>query len=222
MDNNNFQVGKEIQKDIMTDEKKQAFLEMSKASNELSKHKRKKFLIIISIIVSIILIIKIFFGTIEINNIFGYPNQSTRFYKVTINDKLISSNYILRHTIPIIPFLVNINSFYLGTNYVTQSNGVNFISDGSDKYLIDIESYSCYTGEYQIRCNNEKSDMKKENDTKYSKMTIVRTNNPYEEVYNGPFINDITSYVSKKGVYAITITAKYSLIETEVYFYFIK
>ena len=62
--------------------------------------------------------------------------------------------------------------------------------------------------------------MKEKKDTKYTNLTITRTSNPYEEVYSGKFINDITPYIKERGVYCIEITAKYSLIETKVYFYF--
>lgn len=62
--------------------------------------------------------------------------------------------------------------------------------------------------------------MKQNNDTKYTNLKIVRTSNPYEEIYNGKLVYDIAPYVEKKGTYYVEITASYSLIETKVYFYF--
>ncbi len=60
----------------------------------------------------------------------------------------------------------------------------------------------------------------KNNDTKYTQVKITRTSNPYEVIYQGKYIDDITPYVVKKGNYHVAITAKHGLTESEVYFYF--
>ena len=66
----------------------------------------------------------------------------------------------------------------------------------------------------------DSQEMKENNDTKYTNLKITRTNKPYEVVYDGKYINDITKYVKEKGIYAVTITAEYSNIDTDVTFYF--
>lgn len=201
------------------EQKVEAFNELNKTTNELRKIRKKKCLIIFSILILIIVVIKVFFGTIELNNIFGYPSQRARFYKVTINGKQISVNYNLKHKIPIIPFLINFNSYYLGNN-IYGNDDIFFTANGSEKYIIDITSYSCYSNNYQVECKDSSQNMKENNDTKYTNLKITRTTNPYAEVYSGKYIDDISPYLKQKGTYCVEITAKYSLVETKIYFYF--
>lgn len=127
----------------------------------------------------------------------------------------------MTHKVPIIPFLINFNSKYIGGNYIKgDEDATMYKPDDSDKFIINIDSYSCYSNDYQVECRFDTQEMKKNNDTKYTNLQIVRTNNPYEEIYNGEFVNDITDYVKSKGVYYVGVTAEYSLIETQVSFYF--
>lgn len=211
-----------IKKEEIEKAKTEVLKEMNEIEKEIKKTRRKKFLKFILFVVVIASLIKIFFGTIEINNFLYYPPNKVRFYKVTVNDTLISAEYYIRHKIPIIPYLVHFNSYYYGINYVEEyEHGPYFYDDGSKEYLIDIKSYSCYAGNYQIECSNyEPEIMKKNDDTKFTNMKITRTTKPYEEVYNGKFINNITPYIREKGTYTIEITAKFSLVETKVDFYF--
>ena len=173
------------------------------------------------IIIIVVTFIKIVFGTIELYNPLGYPTHKIRFYEVSVNDKLTSVDYTTTHKIPIIPYLINFNSKYFGVNIIEGDSDYSFFaSDGSTKYILNINSYSCYSGKYQIECKSNDQITKKNNDTKYTKLKIVRTTNPYEEVYNGKFKKDISEYVKKRGRYSVTITAEYSLVDTEIYFYF--
>lgn len=202
-------------------QRKEILLEINKSDKEIKKDRKNKILLVGGILFIVIIVIKILFGTIEIYNIFGYPSSKARFYKLTINGEETTVNYTLTHKIPVIPFLVNFNSIYLGGSYITgDEDGTSYKPDNSDKFVINIDSYSCYSKDYQIECKFDNQNMKKNNDTKYTNLQIVRTNNPYEEIYNGKFVNDITQYVKSKGVYYVGITAEYSLIETQVYFYF--
>lgn len=205
----------------MKKKNKEILIEINKIDNEIKKQKKQKLFKLVIIILLIIIIIKLFFGTIEIYNIFGYPSNRTRFYKVTINNELNTVNYNLKHKIPIIPFLINFNSIYQGGNQIVKDlDDVYFYENNSEKYIIDISSYSCFYNNYQVDCRESTQKMIKNDDTKYTNLKIIRTSNPYEELYNGKFITDITPYVIEKGVYYVGITAKYSLVETEVFFYF--
>lgn len=202
-------------------EKRKLVNEINKHDDEMRKNRRKKIIKLFSIIIIIVLIIKVFFGTIELYNVFGYSKSKARYYKVTINDKQVPVSYTLRHKVPIIPYLVNFNSYYLGNSYIKGQDNNTFKADGSSKYILNINSFSCYYDEkYLIECTNNGQYMKENNDTKYSNLKITRTSNPYNEVYNGKYIDDITPYVTTNGIYHIEITAKYGLIETKVYFYF--
>ena len=204
--------------------KQKAILDYMQSSHEFYEkyHKTKKIkFLIIALIVFAIIMIKIFFGVIEIPNIFGYPPSNARFYKVKINNEQISVSYDLKHAFPIIPFLIHFNSYYLGNSDIYGTDtGPFFKQNGSDKYIIDISSYSCYWKNIQVECKNTKQEMKENKDTKYTNLTITRITNPYEIIYDGKYIDDFTNYVKEKGEYAVVITAKYGLTESKVYFYF--
>jgi len=215
--NNKFTPNKEeIEK-----KRKEILFEINKTSSEYKKSKKENFIIIISSIFIIVLFTKIVFGVVDIPNIFKYPLNKTRFYKVTLNGELITTEYVLTQRIPIIPYLINLKSGTFGQNYVTSDeDGSYYKTNDLDKFIIDIDSYSCYYKGSQTICKDDRQEMEKNNDTKYTRLTIYRTTNPYEEIYNGKFINDITPYIKDKGkgVYSITIYAEYSFIETEVNF----
>lgn len=200
-------------------QRKELLFEMNKLDNEMRKSRKKKFVIIFSIILIIIVIIKIFFGTIELYNILGASPSNARYYKVMVNDKQVAVSYTSTKKIPIIPFLVNFNSVYMGNSDIEGDDTGNFYKDESNKYIIDINSYSCYYKEIQVECKNNQQEMKKNKDEKYPLLTITRTTNPYEVVYKGKYIENITPYITKKGQYHIGITSKYGLTKDEIYFY---
>lgn len=203
-------------------QQKKLLVEMNKLDNEIRKSRKKKIIIITSIILIIITVIKIFFGTIQLYNVFGASPSKARYYNVTVNNKQVAVSYISTKKIPIIPFLVNFNSVYMGNSYVKGDDTGNFFNnDGSEKYIIDINSYSCYYENIQMECTNNEQNMKQNSDTKYTNLSITRTTNPYKKIYTGKYIDDITSYITEKGNYHIEITAKYGLIETKIYFYII-
>lgn len=203
-------------------QQKKLLVEMNKPDNEIRKSRKKKIIIITSIILIIITVIKIFFGTIQLYNVFGASPSKARYYNVTVNNKQVAVSCISTKKIPIIPFLVNFNSVYIGNSYIKGDDTGNFFyNDGSDKYIIDINSYSCYYENIQMECTNNEQNMKQNSDTKYTNLSITRTTNPYKKIYTGKYIDDITSYITEKGNYHIEITAKYGLIETKIYFYII-
>ncbi len=98
--------------------KKEAILEYMKSTNELHEERKRKFIIISLTIIFVIIVIKVSFGTIELYNIFGYPSSKARYYKVTVNDKQVAVSYTLRRKIPLIPYLINFNSTYLGNSHI--------------------------------------------------------------------------------------------------------
>ena len=202
-------------------QQQELLIEMNRLDNEMKKDRKKKIIIITSIVLVIIVVIKIFFGTIELYNIFGASPSNARYYNVTVNNTQVSVSYKSTKKIPIIPFLVNFNSVYLGNSYIDgDDTGDYFWQDGSDKYIIDIKSYSCYYQNIQTECKYNTQKMKQNNDEKYPLLTIIRTSNPYEIIYEGKYTENIAPYITKKGVYYIGIIAKYGLTTDEVYFYF--
>ena len=204
-------------------QQKELLIEMNKLDNEMRKARKKKIIVITLIILIIFTVIKIFFGTIQLYNVFGAPPSKARYYNVTVNNKQVAVSYISTKKIPIIPFLVNFNSVYMGNSYIKGDDTGNFFyNDGSDKYIIDINSYSCYYENFQIECTNNEQNMKQNTDTKYTNLSIIRTTNPYKKIYTGEYIDNVTSYIREKGQYHIEITAKHGLIETKIYFYIVR
>ena len=204
-------------------QQKELLIEMNKLDNEMRKARKKKIIIITLIILIIITVIKIFFGTIQLYNVFGASPSKARYYNVTVNNKQVAVSYISTQKIPIIPFLVNFNSVYMGNSYIKgDDTGKFFYNDGSDKYIIDINSYSCYYENFQTECTNNEQNMKQNTDTKYTNLSITRTTNPYKKIYTGEYIDNVTSYIREKGQYHIEITAKHGLIETKIYFYIVR
>lgn len=202
--------------------KKEALREYIESSQQLQKERKKKFIIISSVIIVFVVIIKIFFGTIELYNVLGLPSSNGRYYKLTINGEQIGVAYTLKRKIPIIPYLINFNSVYLGnSDIVGNDTGPNFYSNGSENYTIKLNSYKCYYNDIQVECKTNDQTMKKVKDEKFKKMVITRISNPYGEVlYDGEMIENIAPYVKDKGIYHIGITSKYGLNESEIYFYF--
>lgn len=204
-------------------QQKELLIEMNKLDNEIRKARKKKIIVITLIILTIFTVIKIFFGTIQLYNVFGAPPSKARYYNVTVNNKQVAVSYISTIKIPIIPFLVNFNSVYMGNSYIKGDDTGNFFyNDGSDKYIIDINSYSCYYENFQIECTNNEQNMKQNTDTKYTNLSITRTTNPYKKIYTGEYIDNVTSYIREKGQYCIEITAKHGLTETKIYFYIVR
>lgn len=204
-------------------QQKELLIEMNKLDNEMRKARKKKIIVITLIILIIITVIKIFFGTIQLYNVFGASPSKARYYNVTVNNKQVAVSYISTKKIPIIPFLVNFNSVYMGNSYIKGDDTGNiFYNDGSDKYIIDINSYSCYYENIQMECTNNEQNMKQNTDTKYTNLSITRTTNPYKKIYTGEYIDNVTSYIREKGKYHIEITAKHGLIETKIYFYIVR
>ena len=173
------------------------------------------------ILLSVILVLRIIFGPVNIPNIFGYPSSSARYYKVLINEEHIPVNYNLKHTIPIIPFMVNINSFYLGNNYVVGSNNDSEYIYYEEIMNIKISSHSCFSKKMntQIECKYDSQITKENKDEKYTNLAITKIGKEYGSAYNGEFVNDIAPFIKEKGRYHIEITSKHGLVETKIYFY---
>lgn len=200
-------------------QKKEILIEMNKTNSEIRKEKKKRVFIIISIITISILLIKIIFGTIYIPNVFKYPFNKTRFYKVTLNEELISTEYYLTQRLPVLPYLIYLEREYFDSYIIKGDNdGVRYVGDHLDKFIVNIESYSCYFKNSQTKCKDINSNMKKNDDTNYKRLEIWRYSNPVEKMYDGEFINDITPYIKGKGRYTVVIYADYSFIETKISF----
>lgn len=207
------------------EEKQRALFEYQRVTKDLQNEKQKKRLkfVRVSLLIIIAIIIHyIFFGALEFNNFFAYSSKKARYYKITINGKQVPASYRMRHKIPIIPFLINFNSYYTGNSDIKgNDNGNSLGTDLPEKYLMEIETFSCYYFNVMVECKNNTQEMKKNNDTKFTNLTITNISDGNKTLYDGKFFKDITSFVKEKGQYYIGIKAKYGFFnETDIYFYF--
>lgn len=190
--------------------RKEAVLDYIETSEDLKQSKKKRIKRIICAVIIIIILIKIFFGTIEITNPLGYPSPKARYYNVKVNGKQIPINYTTKHSFPIIPYVVNINSYYRGFNYTNNPKDSYIVkTDNSTSYNVEISSYSCYAKKVQVECVRPDKEMKENNDEEYFKMEIERTTKPRKKVYSGELLNDFAPYVKEEGIYMIRIYAKH-------------
>jgi hypothetical protein len=201
-------------------QKREVFKEYITSVNTYIK-KRRRIIISIGIFIIIFaIVIKIFFGTLELYNIFGYPKNKVRYYEVFINSTQIESNTLIDKKVPIIPYLINMNSIYLSTSEIEGNYGNTFTSDNSEHYYLNIRSYKCYYGGFQTGCINNSQEMTKTKDEKFTNLKIVKLSNSNEIMYDGKLINDIKDYVTSSGTYYIEITSKYKFTNNKIYFYF--
>lgn len=201
--------------------RKEALSDMLKTREENYKKTKKNITLIVIIFLIIAIAIRSFFGTLDLY-MFALPVDDGRYYKVTINDKHIPVWYDEVMKIPILPFLINVCGSYSGINEANGLGSNNYYYDKVNKYVLNIESYKCYFGNYQMECKNDTHVMKKNNDTKY---TWLEISNEYDEddiKYSGKYIDDITGYINEKGNYKVEITAKHGLSKSKIYFYIVK
>jgi hypothetical protein len=170
-----------------------------------------------TIIISIILF-KLIFGTIIIAFVYPY----NRLYSVTLNDIKLSVGVVEEKTITLIPVIVKVKLFSNHTFYGDDLSTVVVIKQGSS-YILKIKSYNCFAMvnnvKAPLRCSNENKKTVNEltNDTSY-RLLLTESKKDGKELYNGPFINDITSYLKETGYYNVFITGKYGNVESRIDF----
>lgn len=192
--------------------RKEAIIGYIESYEDLKQSKRKKIIMTILIIVIIILLIKIFMGNIELTSRFSRFESEARYYRVTINNKQLIASYNAHKRVPIIPYLIYSNSYYTGYSSANSKEQIT----NNDKYILNIKSYSCYYNDEQIECESSRRDKRENNDEEYIKLQIGNYNTR-ETIYEGKYINDITSYIKDKGEYILCITSIYNNVDTKIY-----
>lgn len=192
--------------------RKEAIIGYIESYEDLKQSKRKKIIMTILIIVIIILLIKIFMGNIELTSRFSRFESEARYYKVTINNKQLIASYNAHKRVPIIPYLIYSNSYYTGYSSANSKEQIT----NNDKYILNIKSYSCYYNDEQIECESSRRDKRENNDEEYIKLQIGNYNTR-KTIYEGKYINDITSYIKDKGEYILCITSIYDNVDTKIY-----
>ena len=192
--------------------------------------KRRKIYLIIFLIVLLYIIFKLTLGGLHLS--LGIIDAATpynkgRLFKVQINDTIVGSNITNNHSIPIIPTILYLDNHSYGSYYVKNNHFYN-IKKINNRYILNIESYSCYYKNNNVEtiCDldntqeiNDKMYSKLNNDVKYTKLSIYDyTSN--KNIYVGKYTNDLTPYIEDDGNYLIRIIAKYknvaSIIELDL------
>ncbi len=222
---------KDVFKGFTKEEQTEALKEFNIAREEAKKENMKNFIkapiLIVVIVIIVIFLFRIFIGTIELYNPFGY--EKNRFYKVMFNDKTVTVPAREENRIPLIPWAIYFNS--IASNRYDGELEQTFKIEKEERYILNINSYSCYDEklEKRIACKSKENYIKEKNqDTVYTLKIEKRIYIPATEfkdeywevftIYDGPFIEDITKYIEDGAEYNLTIIGKYGMTSAEIYF----
>ncbi len=180
------------------------------------KSRVKDVVVILLAAIIILFLIRFSLGKLEFRNPFGFVENETRAYKLTINDYLLSSVANKKKSFPIIPFVVDFVTTGEDTSYYTDEERSVSTIPTAPKYELDAASFSCYSKKYdgyQESCKQDKMfiDLTLNDDTEYYDLIIYKED---EIVYEGKFIKDITPYIESGYKYKLKILAKHSSIKT--------
>lgn len=203
-------------------ERKEFLQEYNKSNIKYKKQKKKNkknYLYLSIILILLFIIFKISIGSIKIMN--GLPYNKSRWYKVSINDDLLTVEVRDYEEKPIIPFFLyqaseNQSTYFGATESITYE-----LPKDKKEYILNITSYECYLKKHyqlQTACNTERDyATKKTKDTTYQ-LHIKKTDQKEEEKYQGKLIQNITPYIKEEGNYYIEITATYKNVESTIIF----
>ncbi len=189
------------------------------ATREYKKEKRRMVLTILGVLVVFVGVVKIFFGTIEINWLFPYPTNRGRAFDVTVNGEQVKSACRINKRITIIPYLIYFNNKSSSYSTKFSENQKGQYEEKTDKYIMNVKSYSCHskrTG-VQFECTHEDRELREKDDTEYIGLKIQNVNSDII-IYEGEFINDISEYIKNEGEYRVVITVRYEKLLTDVSF----
>lgn len=201
-------------------QKKEMLFEMNKLDNELRKAKKKKIIIIASVVILSFILFKIFVGEINVT----IPNLASqhrnRQYDVRVNNTSVDVGVEETKKTTIIPFIMYISDFS-SHRFTGEMNINNMKYEMGTSIILNIDSYECYTqnDNIQLSCVSSSGNVKKikVSDTTYT-LRIKRLNRAETIIYNGKFISDISKYLTDNGKYRIFITGKYKNITSTIYF----
>lgn len=197
-------------------ESKEILAEYNSTIKGIKKQKKKSFLIFLILLI----LFKVIIGTIEINSPLEYSKN--RLYKITLNETSITYQVTNHHRVFIIPYFLYWNSYYLNTYYGVDNDAVYYINPEESKYILNIESYSCFSKnkDRQVGCQVEDNFHKIQNeDTVYTNLFIRKNGRKEKIFYDGKLINDITPYIQEKGEYYIRIDAEYKNTSSKLEFF---
>ena len=197
-------------------ESREILADYNSTTKKIKKQKKKFFLIFLILLI----LLKIIIGTIEINSPLAYSKN--RLYEITINDKPLTYTGTDHHRVFIIPYFLYWNSYQFNTYYGIDYDTVYYINPEESKYILNVESYSCFSKnkERQVGCQPLDNFHKTKNkDTVYTNLFIRRNGRKEKIFYDGKLIKDITPYIQEKGEYYIRIDAKYKNTSSKLEFF---
>lgn len=197
---------------------REALEELQKAEVEWKKNRKAKIITLISFIITLFVLFKIFIGEIIIENV-EYYNKN-RWYTVMINSEKVSVHVDEEQYITIIPFILKLKSISIANFYSDDISKSDFQIYNGDDINLTIDSYTCSYEQYkmQMPCNSDKENLIKTitNDTKYT--LFIRRNKNQKVMYDGILINDISKYFPEKGGYFVFITGNYKNVVSYISF----
>lgn len=212
----------------MTEEEKkikmrEALIDYNKANAELKKSrvkKLKKFLIVFCILFVIGLLIRVIHGRVYYSVSFLWLNKSVE-YNLHVNGEHETIGFEDTEDSPIIPGLLYFRRENLGAWFNMDKLNEDLIFE-DEKIKLDFVVNECYTHTDKIRVGCDSANdklIREEVKPKFTRLFIRKNGKKNKVMYDGKFINDISSYVKEKGDYYIEIYAEYDGIDTKLYLF---
>jgi hypothetical protein len=197
------------------EERTKIIKEINILNKDIKKDKKMQLILIIIFLIFLFILFKIFIG--QINIVFDNSTLSfnkARLYNVKINNVLVNSGGYDFKITSIIPKTFNIINFDFNIPNTKIDNADITYELGSEINLT-IESYECYNKKKKLlSCENKSVTNKKlTNDTTYE-MKILKDKT--KVVYEGKFLNEISSYLTEVGIYYISFIGKYKKVTSTI------
>lgn len=198
---------------------KEDYRRVSYDSMKSSRDIREQMLIRLFKVLFVILIIAIIVGIhgpFVINNFFGYPSSSNRLYELKINDRLVNVNSYYSFKVPIIPYVLYVDSNNDDDFFVNETYGAAEF-DLNNKFNIELNTYECYYQNNRVRCRDFKDKTKKKKyHLKEISITKMKDDGESSVVYKGKYLKDISKYINEEAYYDINFYGSYGFTKFEV------
>lgn len=147
-----------------------------------------------------------------------FERAEYHYYDVTINEEKIKISYEEEYYNVVIPYVYKQNEYKSFQSDEETKSEIEY----KDKFILKLTEYACYNNDkgnnVKVSCgHNALSETKKEIDLINNSMLIAYEN---EVIYNGEYIEDITKYIEKTGIYTFKITNKRDKLTSVINFSF--
>lgn len=202
---------KEELREKLKEFRRESFIDSERAKKKLLKVRRRKTIILLTFIISLIVLYQLFLGTAMVK-----VHHYRKGYEVSINNKLVK--YIVDEEFKdsVIPFFITIYD-YTSSNVHPYDNNYNNDHDNFNKLkigdnTIKIREYTCFSlkAKHKVSCDlNSRSPItKKYLPNSDYKLYIIKMNEYDKVIYSGKFINNISKYLKEEGDYVVRVKGK--------------